>query len=301
MANFLSLHKQQCGQALKDLLARPTGNLLTVLALAFSLALPVTLYMLAKNVVAVSTQWQAPNQLTVYLDDMPENSATSLSEELLQWSEIGSAAYISPDQGLLELRQIQGFDEAVSLLDDNPLPGVIVVTPNSDDAAAVTALASKLHAESGIEEVRLDSDWLQRLAAIESLVLTLTWVFSGLMLMAVFLIVGNTLRLQVLNQKQEIQVMKLVGATDSYILRPYLYTGVWLALSGAVVAWIVATVNGLLLDAAVAKLATLYSSGFRLSGLGVDETLILFMVAGLIGLLAARLAAGKHLRDIEPV
>ncbi|MDD1793501.1 permease-like cell division protein FtsX [Enterovibrio sp. ZSDZ42] len=301
MANFLSLHKQQCGQALKDLLARPTGNLLTVLALAFSLALPVTLYMLAKNVVAVSTQWQAPNQLTVYLDDMPENSATSLSEELLQWSEIGSAAYISPDQGLLELRQIQGFDEAVSLLDDNPLPGVIVVTPNSDDAVAVTALASKLRAESGIEEVRLDSDWLQRLAAIESLVLTLTWVFSGLMLMAVFLIVGNTLRLQVLNQKQEIQVMKLVGATDSYILRPYLYTGVWLALSGAVVAWIVATVNGLLLDAAVAKLATLYSSGFRLSGLGVDETLILFMVAGLIGLLAARLAAGKHLRDIEPV
>ncbi|WP_028025786.1 permease-like cell division protein FtsX [Enterovibrio calviensis] len=301
MANFLTLHKQQCGQALKDLLARPTGNLLTVLALAFSLALPVTLYMLAKNVVEVSSQWQAPNQLTVYLDEMPEDRAASLSNELLQWSEIGTAAYISPDQGLSELRQIQGFDEAVSLLDDNPLPGVIVVTPNSDDAAGVTALASKLRAESGIEEVRLDSDWLQRLAAIESLVLTLTWVFSGLMLMAVFLIVGNTLRLQVLNQKQEIQVMKLVGATDSYILRPYLYTGVWLALSGAVVAWIVATVNGLLLDAAVAKLATLYSSGFRLSGLGLDETLILFMVAGLIGLLAARLAAGKHLRDIEPV
>ncbi|MEZ8141191.1 permease-like cell division protein FtsX [Enterovibrio sp. FF113] len=301
MANFLSLHKQQCGQALRDLLARPTGNFLTVLALAFSLALPVTLYMLAKNVVAVSAQWQAPNQLTVYLNEIPESRATSLSDEIGQWSEIGSVAYISPEQGLLQLRQIQGFEEAVSLLDDNPLPGVIVVTPTSDDAAAVTALASKLRAESDIQEVRLDSDWLQRLAAIESLVLTLTWGFSGLMLMAVFLIVGNTLRLQVLNQKQEIQVMKLVGATDSYILRPYLYTGVWLALSGAVVAWLVATINGFLLDAAVAELATLYSSGFRLSGLGVDETLILFMVAGLIGLLAARLAAGKHLRDIEPV
>ncbi|WP_407331710.1 permease-like cell division protein FtsX [Enterovibrio sp. 27052020O] len=301
MANFLSLHKQQCGQALRDLLAKPTGNLLTVLALAFSLALPVTLYMLAKNVVAVSAQWQAPNQLTVYLNEIPEDRAISLSDEIGQWSEIDTVAYISPEQGLLQLRQIQGFDEAVSLLDDNPLPGVIVVTPISDDAAAVTALASKLRAESDIQEVRLDSDWLQRLAAIESLVLTLTWVFSGLMLMAVFLIVGNTLRLQVLNQKQEIQVMKLVGATDSYILRPYLYTGVWLALSGAVVAWIVATINSFLLDAAVAKLATLYSSGFRLSGLGVDETLLLFMVAGLIGLLAARLAAARHLRDIEPV
>ncbi|MBE1276073.1 permease-like cell division protein FtsX [Enterovibrio baiacu] len=302
MANFMTLHKQQGGQALRDLLAKPLGNALTVLALAFSLALPATLFMLAKNVVAVTEEWQVPNQLTVYVNQGASDAvAETLYDELSQWQEIGGTEFISPEQGLTQLRQIQGFDEAISLLDDNPLPAVIVVTPANDDAASATALAAKLRAESAVEEVRLDSDWLQRLSAIESLVLTLTVVFSGLMLMAVFLIIGNTLRLQVLNQKAEIQVLKLVGATDSYIQRPYLYTGVWLGLAGAIVAWIVTLINGLLLDTAVAKLATLYSSGFRLSGLRIDEGLILLMITGLIGLLAARLAAGKHLREIEPV
>ncbi|MDD1782001.1 permease-like cell division protein FtsX [Enterovibrio sp. ZSDZ35] len=301
MANFLTLHKQQGGQALRDLLARPLGNLLTVLALAFSLALPATLFMLAKNIVAVTEEWQAPNQITVYLQPMQDERAKAFSDEISEWPEVASTSYISPDDGLQQLRQIQGFDAAVSLLDDNPLPSVIVITPSADDAASATALASKLRTDNNVDEVRLDSDWLQRLAAIESLVLTLTTVFSALMLMAVFLIIGNTLRLQVLNQKEEIQVMKLVGATDSYILRPYIYTGVWLALSGAVVAWVVVQVNALMLDTAVEKLATLYSSAFQLSGLGVEETFLLLMVTGLIGLLAARLAAGKHLKEIEPV
>ncbi|STO55783.1 permease-like cell division protein FtsX [Grimontia hollisae] len=301
MANFLSLHKQQGRQAFNDLMAKPLGNLLTILALAFSLALPATLYMLAKNVMLVTQEWQAPNQLTVYLNPVSENRAEAFGKTLAGWPDVAIAEYISPEQGLTELRQIQGFEEAVSLLDENPLPAVVVVTPSSDRAEDVTALAARLRSAPEVEEVRLDSDWLQRLSAIESLVLTLTWVFSGLMLMAVFLIIGNTLRLQVLSQKEEIQVMKLVGATDSYILRPYLYTGVWLALAGALVAWIVATINGLLLDAAVAKLATLYDSGFRLAGLRLDEGLILLMVAGLIGLLAAKLAATKHLREIEPV
>lgn len=301
MANYFSLHKQQGGQALRDLLAKPLGNVLTILALAFALALPATLFMLAKNVVAVTSEWQAPNQLTVYLESMPQSRAQDFGDTLKGWPEVATAEFISPEDGLTELRQIQGFEETVSLLDDNPLPAVVVLTPVSDQAEDVTGLASKLRTQSEVEEVRLDSDWLQRLAAIESLILTLTWVFSGLMLLAVFLIIGNTLRLQVLNQKQEIQVMKLVGATDSYILRPYLYTGVWLALAGAVVAWLVTAVNSLLIDAAVAKLATLYSSGFRLMGLGIDEGFILLMVTGLIGWLAARLATGKHLRDIEPV
>lgn len=301
MASYLSLHKQQGGQALRDLLLRPLGNLLTVLVLAFSLALPATLFMLTKNVMAVTEQWQSPNQLTVYLKNMPKTRAKAFSQSLEKRADVAFVQYISPEQGLTQLRQIQGFEQAVNLLDDNPLPAVIIVGPLSDDVAAATALAASLRLESYVDEVRLDSDWLKRLSAIESLILKLSMVFSGLMLMAVFLIIGNTLRLQVLNQKQEIQVMKLVGATDSYILRPYLYTGVWLALAGALLAWIVTLFIGVLLDAAVAKLATLYSSNFRLTHLRFDELLILLMGSCLLGHLAARLAAGKHLKEIEPV
>lgn len=301
MASYLSLHKQQGGQALRDLLQHPIGNLLTVLVLAFSLALPATLFMLTKNVMTVTDQWESPNQLTVYLKKMPAARAKSFTETLKKRTDVAFAQYISPENGLTQLREIQGFEQAVNLLDENPLPAVIIVGPASDEVTSATVLASKLRLDSNVDEVRLDSDWLRRLSAIESLVLKLSFVFSGLMVMAVFLIIGNTLRLQVLNQKQEIQVMKLVGATDSYILRPYLYTGVWLALAGAILAWIVTLFIGVLLDAAVAKLATLYSSSFRLTHLRPDEVLILCMGSCLLGHLAARLAAGKHLKEIEPI
>lgn len=301
MASYLSLHRQQGKQAFRDLLSRPLGNLLTVLVLAFSLALPATLFMLAKNVMMVTDEWTAPNQLTLYLKDMPLPQAKSFSQSLEQRSDIASVEYISPEQGLNQFRQIQGFEQAISLLDENPLPAVVIVGPASDDISIATALASKLRLDPNVDEVRLDSDWLRRLSVIESLVLKLSVIFSGLMFMAVFLIIGNTLRLQVLNHKQEIQVMKLVGATDSYILRPYLYTGMWLALAGALLAWIVTLIINLLLDTVVVKLATLYSSTFRLTSLHFDEVLILCVGSCLLGHLAARIAAGRHLREIEPV
>ncbi len=301
MASYLSLHKQQGSQALRDLFSRPLGNLLTVLVLGFSLALPTTLFMLAKNVIAVTNEWNSPNQLTVYLKKMPNSRAQAFGESLKNRDDIGFVQYISPEEGLIQFRQIQGFEQAVNLLDENPLPAVIAVRPALDNAESATGLAADLRLEPLVDEVRLDSDWLLRLSAIESLVIRLSFVFSGLMLMAVFLIIGNTLRLQVLNQKQEIQVMKLVGATDSYILRPYLYTGVWLAFAGAILAWVVTFFIGVLLDSAVLKLAGLYNSAFHLTSLRMDEVLILCMGASLFGHLAARLAAGKHLKEIEPV
>ncbi|WP_096619147.1 permease-like cell division protein FtsX [Candidatus Enterovibrio altilux] len=302
MTNFIALHKQQGGQAFRDLLNRPLGNMLTVLALAFSLALPTTLFMLVKNVMMMAEAWRVQNQLTVYMNqDASDSAIDSFYNKLSQWEGIDSAAFISPDEGLTQLKQIQGLDEAISLLDSNPLPSVIVVTATNDDVVLTRVLAAKLLAESLVEEVRFDSDWLQRMVAIKSLVLTLTLVFASLMLIGVFLIIGNTLRLQVLNQKAVIQVLKLVGATDSYIIRPYLYTGVWLALAGALVAWVVTLINGLLLNTVVTKLATLYNSSFCLYGLRMDESLILLMVTGFIGLFAARLAVSKYLREIEPI
>ena len=116
-----------------------------------------------------------------------------------------------------------------------------------------------------------------------------------------FLIVGNTLRLQVLSHKDEIQVMKMVGATNSYILRPYLYVGVWYGLIAALIAWGLTQGVVLLLGDAVAQLSNLYGSHFRMLGLSWDESLIMIMIATFLGLIAARLAAGRHLREINPV
>ncbi|MGF1868536.1 permease-like cell division protein FtsX [Photobacterium indicum] len=301
---FFAIHKQQCFEALNDLFKRPLGNILTLAVLAFALTLPSTFYLLAKNVTLVAQAWQNPTQLTLYLDNnASEQVGADFSEQLQSWPEIEAVTYISPDKGLEDFREHAGFEQALSLLDENPLPAVIIVRPapdwqNNEQAAQ---LATKIRTEPTVDEVRLDSDWLQRLAAIQDLSVTLALLMSGLMLFAVFLIVGNTLRLQVLNQKDRIQVMKMVGATDSFILRPYLYVGVWYGLIGAVIAWVLTTIVTILLDSAVEKLAMLYDSNFRLVGLSWDESLILMMTAAFLGLLAARFSAGRHLKEIEPI
>ncbi len=301
MANYLTLHKTQGAQALKDIFVQPLSNLLTILVIAFSLALPTTLYVITKNVMLVTEEWRTPNILTVYLDNISERRIKSLENVIANWSEVDSVTYVSPDEGLGELKKIQGFKDAVHLLESNPLPAVLLITPRTDDSNIAQDLASKLRQEKGVEEVRFDSDWLQRLAAIEKLVYTLTWLFSGLMLVAVVLIISNTLRLQVHNNREEIQVMKLVGATDSFILRPYLYTGMWFSLCGALVAYLITLCIVILLGSAAENFDTLYNSEFTLGGLRIDEVLILFMLSGLLGHLAARLAVTKHLRAIEPV
>lgn len=301
MADLFGLHRKQSRDAFRELTARPLGNLLTILVLALSLSLPTTFFLLTKNVIAIKSDLKVPNQLTVFLNDMSAKKAEAFSKGLEGWPNIARAEYISPDQGLIELREMQGFAEAVNIIDENPLPAVVIVTPTQEGVAFSNQLAQELRDKKEIEEVRLDRDWLERLDAIESLALMLSTIFSVLMLMAASLIIGNTLRLQVLNHKEQIQVMKLVGATDSFILRPYVYMGMWLAIGGALLAWIVTFSISMLLDTAVVKLAVLYGSNFRLNGLGFDETFLLFLIAGLIGVSAARLAAGKHLIEIEPV
>ncbi|MGF1724456.1 permease-like cell division protein FtsX [Photobacterium nomapromontoriensis] len=301
---YFSLHKQQCKQALADLMRRPLGNILTLAVLAFALTLPASFYLFAKNVTLVAQAWQNPTQLTLYLEPgIAPPIAENLRDELAAWPEIEVVDYISPQQGLAEFRQQAGFEQALSLLDDNPLPAVLIVRPGEQwqQSEQAAELAARIRTEPAVEEVRLDSDWLQRLAAIKQLMVTLAAIISGLMLFAVFLIVGNTLRLQVLNQRDEIQVMKLVGATDSFILRPYLYTGVWYGLIGGVSAWLFTIMISILLDDAVVNLANLYDSPFRLIGLNVEEGVILVMVAIFLGLLAARLSAGRHLKEIEPI
>ncbi|WP_256383477.1 permease-like cell division protein FtsX [Photobacterium toruni] len=303
---FFAIHRQQAGSALKDMFRRPLGNFLTLAVLAVALTLPCTFYLMAKNITVVADAWQNPSQITLYLKHNTSNDdGQALADEIKNWSQVNSVKFITADQGLEQFRQNSGFDKALNLFDEqnNPLPAVVIVEPKRgwQTTAKANQLAQKLGQQNHVAEVRLDRDWLQRLAAIQQLAIALALLMSGLMLFAVFLIVGNTLRLQVLSHKDEIQVMKMVGATNSYILRPYLYVGVWYGLIAALIAWGLTQGVTLLLGDAVAQLANLYGSHFRMLGLNWDEGLIMIMVATFLGLMAARLAAGRHLREINPV
>ncbi|MBY3788239.1 permease-like cell division protein FtsX [Photobacterium carnosum] len=303
---FFAIHRQQASSALKDMFRHPLGNFLTLAVLAVALTLPCTFYLMAKNITAVADAWQNPSQITLYLKHNTSNDdGQALADEIKNWSQVNSVKFITADQGLEQFRQNGGFDKALNLFDEqnNPLPAVVIVEPKSDwqTTAKANELAQKLGQQKHVAEVRLDRDWLQRLAAIQQLAIALALLMSGLMLFAVFLIVGNTLRLQVLSHKDEIQVMKMVGATNSYILRPYLYVGVWYGLIAALIAWGLTQGVVLLLGDAVAQLSNLYGSHFRMLGLNWDESVIMIMIATFLGLMAARLAAGRHLREINPV
>lgn len=300
--SFFKVHLKQAKLSFHELWQRPLGNLLTLAVISMALAMPSALYLLGKNIAQASSDVTSPSQVSAYIQERtPEARVMVLKDQLESDNDVAAVEYISPQQGLDDLSQYSGFEQAISLLDDYALPGVLVVTPSRDDQQVIKQLAERIAQQSEITDVRLDEDWLTRLDAIKNLVSGIVITLSVLMLGSVFLIVGNTLRFNVLANKEEIQTMKLIGATNSYILRPYLYSGMWFGLLGAVSAWILTALITVLLNSSVEKLALLYDSRFRLVGLSWDESLLLVMLGIFLGCLAAKVSAQRHLKEIEPI
>lgn len=300
--NFLTVHFKQAKASLIEFAERPLGNLLTLAVISMALAMPSALYLLGKNLSVASSHVASPAHISGYIAERtPEARIMVLKDNLESMSEVEAVEYISPQQGLNDLSQYSGFDQAISLLDGYALPGVLVITPKIEDQAAIKTLAEQIGREEVITDVRMDEDWLTRLDAIKNLVGGIVISLSVLMLGSVFLIVGNTLRFNVLANKDEIQTMKLIGATNGFILRPYLYSGMWFGLLGALMAWVVTAVITILLNNSVEQLALLYDSRFRLIGLSWDESLLLLMLGTFLGCLAAKVSAQRHLKEIEPV
>lgn len=301
---FFQTHIKQAKNSFLQLMSRPLGTILTLAVVSMSLTLPATFYTAGKNIATVAEEMNGASQISVYLKEgTPEARLMVLKDQVENWPEVATVQYISSQEGLEDLSQFAGLEQAMSLLSDTALPPVLVVMPDAEHQQTnnIKILAKKLQGESDVTDVRLDEDWFARLDAIKHLAYIVAYSFALLMLVSVFLIVGNTLRFNILAHKEEIQVMKLIGATDRFILRPYLYTGLWLGFLGALIAWLLTLVITLLVSGAVDSLANLYDSHFRLLGLGWDESVLLLMLGSSLGWVAANLSARKHLKEIEPV
>ncbi len=299
---FFTIHVKQAKASFASLWQRPMGNILTLAVIAMALTLPTCLYLLSKNIASVAENVVSPSQISVYMkENTPEPRVMVLKDEIESRADVDSVEYISPQQGLEDLSKHSGFDKALSLLDEYSLPSVLVVSPHVKTDQEIKAIASSIQAEDGVTDVRLDEDWLARLDAIRNLATIVVISLSVLMLTSVFLIIGNTLRFNVQANKDEIQTMKLIGATDSYILRPYLYVGMWFGALGALSAWLLTVLITVVVSGAVENLAKLYDSQFGLIGLSWDESLLLLMLGVFLGSMAAKSAAQRHLKEIEPV
>ena len=300
---WLHGHQDDAKKSLRDLLVTPFNSLLTFLVIGVALALPTTLHVALKNGQQVAGSFEGSSQITLYLkDSTSEAAAQALVDKLKRDDQIASAVYQSREQSLAEFKQLSGFGDALDYLDENPLPAVVIVQPalGIKDAEQVELLVSRLNVLSEVQEAQLDLAWLRRLQALMQVGERVASALALLLGLAVVLIIGNTIRLAIQNRRAEIEVIKLVGATDAFIRRPFLYSGLWHGLFGGVLAWILVSIALWWLDDPVNQLAGLYQSQYRVIGLSFGEVLKVIAFATVLGLGGSWLSVTRHLREIEP-
>ena len=300
---LLLRHLQVFFYSLGQLSRQPLSLFMTSAVIGIALALPTGLHVLLQNAQQISGGWDGAAQISLFLKhSVSDRQARALARELEQRTDIARVHYLSREQALAEFRQQSGFGDALEALKQNPLPAVLVIEPadSHSQPQQTAALLADLRRNPRVELAQLDMQWVKRLYAIMDIVHRGVLVLAGLLALAVLLVVGNTIRLAIQNRREEIVVMKLIGGTDAFIRRPFLYTGFWYGFFGALFAFLLVHLALLLLSGPVERLTALYHNSFELSRLEGGTTLGLLLAGVLLGLIGSWLAVGRHLRDIEP-
>jgi cell division transport system permease protein len=301
--SWLQHHRLSAIDSLQRLLRNPFSSVLTWLVIGIALALPVGLSVALENVKVVSGNLDSPAQISLFLRaEMSYEAAQQLQKRLDKREDVASTRLVSKQEALQEFQQLSGFGDVLRNLDDNPLPNLILVTPAAQrpDGEQAALLQAHLQQEAGVARAVLDMAWVQRLNALMHLSQRLVMVLASILALGVLLIIGNTIRLAIESRREEIVVVKLVGGSDAFVRRPFLYTGLWYGLGGASLSWIVVSAALWGLRGPLSALALLYQSDFYLQGLGVLGGLQLLLLGGALGLLGAWLAVARHLSAIQP-
>ncbi|MEE4218967.1 MAG: permease-like cell division protein FtsX [Xanthomonadales bacterium] len=285
------------------LLSHRLGTLMTVLVLGIAMALPMGLYVGVKNLHALDLKQENWGTITAFLRvGVQQAGALELARNLAQ--QHGAAAEtVSPARGMEEFREASGFGQALDMFEDNPLPWVLHVTPpEARDAgieASVAAVVTWLEQQEQVDFVQVDYKWLERLASLLDTGDALVTVLAVLLSLAVVVVVANTIRLDVSNRAGEIQVLNMVGASNGFIRQPFLYSGFWYGLMGAVLALLLLHGSLVYLQVPLGRLLDAYGNTFEVRGLGVFGTAIVLFGGGGLGLLGSWAAVRRHLRQFR--
>jgi cell division transport system permease protein len=300
---WLARHAQTLVGSLGRIAQHPSAAFTTMAVIAMAMALPLLLTVFLQNSRAATANWNAVFDISVYLDKRAAGSrAQTLARHLRSTPDVAAVRVITADQALLQFRSTSGFGTALDALHDNPLPDTLVVTPSlsASNPRGVESLRRALAAMPDVQTVQIDTEWVQRLYAMMDVLRRLVWLTGVLLALGVVLVVGNTIRLDILNRRAEIEVMKLVGASDGFARRPFLYGGIWYGLGGGLLALLLVAVAVAVLRPPVQHLAGLYGSEFRLGGLGVGVGAGVVGASMGLGWLGSWLAATRHIKAIEP-
>lgn len=287
----------------QDLKKRKFGTFLTILVIAVSLTIPMVSYLLWKNTHQAATEFYPEPELTIYLHkNLAEHDVNAVVERIRQFDEnkIESFNYISRQQSLEEFRSWSGFGEALDIIDDNPLPAVVVLKPKQafTNNEAMLELRNGLQAIKGVHEVRLDNGWLEKLTVLTWLIARIAIACTILMLVSVFLVVGNAVRTDVANSRASIEVQQLLGATDHFIAKPFIYTGMIYGFFGSLLAILFSSVLISYFTGVVKYVTDIFTIKFELNGVDLSEFIFLVVASIFIGWLSAKIATNKYIYRI---
>lgn len=303
MTAWLVRHVQTLIGSLGRLTRHKLATALTILVIGVALALPACLYLLVTNAQLASGGWSGAVDLTVFLKQPTSpQEAKRTADRIGQRHDVAQVELVLADEALKEFRRDSGFGEAIEALNENPLPHTLVVRPAEGYTSPehLDTLAEDLKALPSVDVVQLDTEWVQRLNAILDALRRGLLLFAAVLGLGVMVVVGNTIRLDIQNRRDEIEVTKLVGGSDAFVRRPFLYSGVWYGLGGAAMAWVITFAVLTALREPVARISLLYGSDFRLTGLDPKATLALILAGITLGWLGSYVSSTRHLRAIEP-
>jgi cell division transport system permease protein len=294
-------HLQSLVASLGRCVRKPWATLLTIGVMAIALALPVGLWVVLGNVARFAGEVQVSRQVSVFLKpDVDATRANALRSQLRARGDVAAVQLRSPAQGLVQLRDRAGLGDAIDALaatgDANPLPYMLLVTPRGDELL----LAESLRALPEVDIVQQDAQWRQRLDGWLRFGERVALVLAALLGLGALLVVGNTVRLDIQSRREEIGVLQLLGASDGFIRRPFLYLGAWYGLAAGAAALGLLTLAWLALRAPLAELAGSYGSHFALAGVNPVQAIIVLLGATLLGWLGAGIVTGHYLRQTRP-
>jgi cell division transport system permease protein len=300
---YFARHAQTLVGSLGRIVKQPFATLMTMGVVAVALALPLFLNLFLTNVRTAAGNWNDAFDLSVYMDKKAGAARVdAVAKQLRQRGDVTAVRLVTAEQALAEFREDSGFGKALDALSDNPLPDTLIVTPTlaASTPRGTDALRGAIAAMADVQTVQLDTDWVKRLNAMLDILRRVVLLTAGLLGAGVVLIVGNTIRLDILNRRAEIEVMKLVGASDRFARRPFLYSGIWYGLGGGFLALILVAVAEAVLAQPVDSLAKLYGSQFHLQGLRFTTAASVLGLAMSLAWLGSWLAATRHIRGIDP-
>jgi len=299
LAYWLGQHIHDARASFTSILRRPWSNALTIMAMALTLMLPLGLAIVLANIQQLASSVQSTRVIDLFLQpELEVSAARDLAQMLAEREDVADVVLRTPDEGLDILRQYTGLGQAADILAENPLPVLLIITPQGEDDQA---LAQELAALPQADLVQYDAQWRQRLSGWLALGKRLVKLLTVLFGLGALVVIGNTVRLELQTRREEIDVLHLLGAHDGFIRRPFVWLGVWYGLAAGVFALAWVSLCGRLLRPSLQALADSYASDFALHGPALTTCGFILLGTMLIGWLGAWLAASHFLRQIRPL